>query len=46
MSRYEELLMLHVADHGALPAANRDAPPSLGRLSPLKARDDDGSRAL
>jgi hypothetical protein len=35
MSRYEELLMLHVADHGALPAANRDAAAALGRLSPL-----------
>jgi hypothetical protein len=33
LSRYEELLMLHLADHGALPAGNRDA--ALGRLSPL-----------
>jgi hypothetical protein len=35
-SRYLELLMLHVADHGILPPANRAAPPvRLGRLSPL-----------
>jgi len=35
-SRYQELLMLHVADHGSLPAANAaDPPPRLGRLSPL-----------
>lgn len=33
-SRWRELLMLHVADHGALPDGNRDAP-RLGRLSPL-----------
>jgi hypothetical protein len=35
LSRYKELLMLHVADNGKLPAHNRDAPTSLGRLSPL-----------
>lgn len=35
-SRYQELLMLHVADHGALPLVNRADPPvRLGRLSPL-----------
>jgi hypothetical protein len=35
-TRYNELLMLHVADHGMLPPANRAAPPArLGRLSPL-----------
>ena len=35
-SRYLELLMLHVADFGVLPPANRAAPPvRLGRLSPL-----------
>jgi hypothetical protein len=35
-SRYLELLMLHVADHGALPPGNRASPPPrLGRLSPL-----------
>lgn len=45
MSRYEELLMLHVADHGALPPENRDAPRTLGRLSPVAAGKDDGSRA-
>lgn len=36
LTRHQELLMLYVADHGALPVANRDAPPArLGRLSPL-----------
>jgi hypothetical protein len=45
MSRYEELLMLHVADHGALPSENRDAPRTLGRLSPVEAGKDHGSRA-
>lgn len=36
LTRFRELLMLHVADHGALPAFNRADPPSnLGRLSPL-----------
>lgn len=35
MSRYEELLMLHLADHGTLPAENRDDVSTLGRLSPL-----------
>lgn len=35
-TRYRELLMVHVADHGALPAFNRENPPeNLGRLSPL-----------
>jgi hypothetical protein len=35
-SRYQELLMLHVADHGTLPVANAADPPvRLGRLSPL-----------
>ncbi len=35
-TRHLELLMLHVADHGALPVANAaDPPPRLGRLSPL-----------
>jgi hypothetical protein len=35
-SRYHELLMLHVADHGSLPVVNQaDPPPRLGRLSPL-----------
>jgi hypothetical protein len=35
-SRYQELLMLHVADHGSLPVVNQeDPPPRLGRLSPL-----------
>jgi hypothetical protein len=44
MSRYEELLMLHVADHGALPPENRDAPRTLGRLSPVEVGKDHGSR--
>jgi hypothetical protein len=36
LSRWEELLMLHVADHGALPPGNAThAPRRLGRLSPL-----------
>jgi hypothetical protein len=35
ISRHQELLMLHVADHGALPAANTDInPKTLGRLQP------------
>src|SRR5581483_6375718 len=33
LSRYKELLMVHVADHGSLPAEN-DANEQLGRLSP------------
>ena len=32
-TRFLELLMLHRADHGALPPEN-EAPPGLGRLSP------------
>jgi hypothetical protein len=35
-TRYQELLMLHGADHGSLPVVNQeDPPPRLGRLSPL-----------
>lgn len=35
-SRFQELLMVHVADFGELPAANREnPPPRLGRMSPL-----------
>jgi hypothetical protein len=35
-SRFQELLMLHVADHGSLPIINQADPPArLGRLSPL-----------
>ncbi len=33
LSRYQELLMAHRADHGRLPAEN-EASPRLGRLSP------------
>jgi hypothetical protein len=33
LSRYRELLMVHRADHGCLPAENEPAP-GLGRLSP------------
>lgn len=34
-SRWLELLMVHQADHGSLPADNaRNPPPNLGRLSP------------
>ena len=32
-SRYQELLMVHVADHGDVPAGNKGGPlPTLGRL--------------
>lgn len=35
LTRYRELLMVHMADHGALPPGNRENPPiNLGRLSP------------
>lgn len=35
-TRYQELLMLHVADHGSVPRGNLGKPlPTLGRLSPL-----------
>lgn len=33
LTRFQELLMLHQADHGSLPAHNAPMP-SLGRLSP------------
>lgn len=33
LSRYKEALMVHVADHGSVPAEN-DADEPLGRLSP------------
>lgn len=33
-TRFQELLMLHQADHGMLPVRNRDYPFQLGRLSP------------
>lgn len=34
-TRYRELLMVHHADHGALPPDNREnPPPGLGRMSP------------
>ncbi len=33
-SRWFELLMVHQADHGSLPADNARNPPPLGRLSP------------
>jgi hypothetical protein len=35
LSRYQELLMLHQADHGALPEGNQGERMTLGRLSPL-----------
>ncbi len=36
LTRYRELLMLHVAKYGALPAGNAaNPPPNLGRLSPF-----------
>lgn len=34
LSRYRELLMVHFADHGALPAGNGEDPARIGRLSP------------
>jgi hypothetical protein len=34
LTRYQELLMAHVADHGSLPIHNIDDPRRLGRLSP------------
>ncbi len=35
ISRYEELLMLHMADHGELPErVRREYPHKIGRLSP------------
>jgi len=33
-TRWFELLMVHKADHGSLPADNAKDPPPLGRLSP------------
>ena len=33
-SRWFELLMVHKADHGSLPADNAKNPPPIGRLSP------------
>ncbi len=34
-TRYQELLMVHVHDHGDIPAGNKGKPlPRLGRLSP------------
>jgi hypothetical protein len=34
LSRYRELLMVHVADHGSLPSDNSSNDLQLGRLSP------------
>ena len=34
LSRYRELLMVHVADHGRLPPGNDEDPARIGRLSP------------
>jgi hypothetical protein len=34
LSRYRELLMVHVADHGSVPVGNADGDPRLGRMSP------------
>lgn len=34
MSRYRELLMVHLADHGRLPESNEDEPGRVGRLRP------------
>ena len=35
LTRWQELLMVHKADHGALPPGNADYLGTLGRLSPL-----------
>jgi len=35
LTRYQELLMTHRADHGALPPGNAEEKLRLGRLSPL-----------
>jgi hypothetical protein len=37
MSRYQELLMVHFADHGRLPRDNREHPDRIGRLGPRGA---------
>lgn len=34
LSRYQELLMAHLADHGSLPIDNPESAADLGRLSP------------
>lgn len=34
MTRYKELLMVHVADHSQLPLENRSSSPQLGRMHP------------
>lgn len=34
LSRYRELLMVHAADHGAIPVGNADTDLRLGKLSP------------
>jgi hypothetical protein len=34
LSRYRELLMAHLADHGRLPAGNDEDPGTVGRLRP------------
>lgn len=34
LTRWEELLMVHLADHGSLPTANADQTDKIGRLSP------------
>lgn len=34
LSRYNELLMIHLYDHGTLPRENQDDPRRLGRLHP------------
>ena len=33
MSRYQELLMVHLADHGQLPRENDERPDRMGRLT-------------
>jgi hypothetical protein len=38
MSRYQELLMVHLADHGRLPRDNDERPERIGRLGPRGPR--------
>lgn len=35
LTRYQELLMVYIADFSVLPSLNKDNPDQLGRLSPL-----------
>ncbi|MEM7340363.1 MAG: hypothetical protein AAF467_17020 [Actinomycetota bacterium] len=43
LTRWEELLMVHVHDHGAMPVANPAIDRPRGRLNPLAERSTGGS---